>query len=131
VYSGETIKATIGIQSFLQHALGKAKLSNAQFPTFTDASMSAFLLSPFLVKERPSLFRISKAQAQIINLTVISAEAPAGRRAERVSVVDWEMCCNEQSDMPDDDISVPQSTLTEKLASQQRALDKALARAVL
>jgi hypothetical protein len=33
----------------LQQALGKAKLANAQFPAFTDASMSAFLLSPFLV----------------------------------------------------------------------------------
>jgi hypothetical protein len=79
-------KPPSAFKSVLQHALGKAKLVNPQYHAFTDESMSAFFLSPLLVKERPSLVRISKSKAaaplqvpissvQIIHATTTPAAA--------------------------------------------------------
>jgi len=59
VFPGENENATIGVKSFIQQAVDKAKHANGNLSLFTPESLLGYLLSPILTKPRPSLVRMA------------------------------------------------------------------------
>ena len=61
-YPGENTQAAVVLKSCLQHLLDKSRDAVKTFNLCSEESKSAFLLSPILVKERPSLIRKPQAK---------------------------------------------------------------------